>query len=48
MNMIENEYRFNSNFRKFVDEYCKKHKCSLEDAFNNRKVRQMFWRYTDV
>lgn len=48
MNLIENEYRYNSSFRKFVDEYCKKHKCTLEDAFLDKYVRQMFWRYTEL
>lgn len=48
MNMIENEYRFNVNFRKFVDEYCDKNRITVEEAFNDAFVKHMFWRYTDV
>ncbi len=48
MNLIKNEYRYNSNFRKYVDEYCNKHECTVEEAFNDAHVKQMFWRYTEV
>lgn len=48
MNFICNEYKFNSNFRKYVDEYCKENGCTPEDAFNDEQVKRMFWRYTEV
>lgn len=48
MNLMMNEYKYNSNFRKYVDEYCNKNKCSIEDALNDSHVKQMFWRYTEV
>lgn len=48
MDLIHNEYRFNSNFRKYVNEYCKKNDCSIEDALKDKNIKRMFWRYTDV
>lgn len=48
MNMIENEYKFNSDFKKYVDEYCENHECTLEDAFNDDDIKQIFWKYTEV
>ncbi|MBD5487302.1 MAG: hypothetical protein HDR13_00685 [Lachnospiraceae bacterium] len=48
MNLIQNEYRYNSNFKKYVDEYCAKNECTLEDAFQNEQVKRKFWMYTEV
>lgn len=48
MDLMKNEYRYNSNFRKFVDEYCKKNKLSIKEAFDKSDVRKMFWRYVEV
>ena len=48
MNLIRNEYRHNTNFKKFVDEYCKNSGCTLEDAFNDEYVKRRFWMYTEV
>lgn len=48
MNLMMNEYRYNANFRKYVDEYCNNNKCSVEEALNDSNVKQMFWRYTEV
>ena len=48
MDIIQNEYKFNGKFRKFVDEYCKEHKCEKQDAFNQKLIKQEFWRYTEV
>lgn len=48
MNLMRNEYQYNSNFRKYVDEYCNRNKCTIEDAFNNEIIRRMFLRYTEV
>lgn len=46
--MLKSEYMFNSNFRRYVDEYCRKNGCTKEDAFNKKEVRQTFWKHTDV
>lgn len=48
MNLIRNEYRYNSNFKKYVDEYCEKNGCTLEDAFNDEHIKRRFWMYTEV
>lgn len=42
MNLIQNEYRYNSNFQKYVDEFCRSNNCTVEDAFNNEQVKKMF------
>lgn len=47
-NLIKNEYNYNTNFRNFVDEYCKNNGCSLEEAFNAEQVKGKFWMYTEV
>lgn len=48
MDLIKNEYKYNSNFKKYVDDYCKKNRCEVEDAFNDRSVKKMFWRFTEL
>lgn len=45
---MENEYQYNSNFKKYVDEYCNKNRCTVDEAFDNETVKRMFWRYTEV
>ena len=46
--LIKNEYKYNSNFKKYVDEYCTKNGCTPEDAFKDEQVKRIFWRYTEV
>ena len=48
MNLIKNEYMYNSNFREYVDEYCVNNGCTLEDAFKDDQVKRKFWMYTEV
>ncbi len=48
MELMKNEYRYNYNFKKYVDEYCANNECTLEDAFNDDQVKSMFWWYTEV
>ena len=48
MSLIENEYRYNSYFRKYVDEYCEKNGCTLETAFKNDQIKRKFYLYTEV
>ena len=48
INLMKNEYQYNSNFRKYVDEYCNRNQCSVEEAFNNENIKRMFWRYTEI
>lgn len=48
MNLMRNEYKYNSSFRKYVDQYCDKNRCTVDDAFNNEDIKRMFWRFTEV
>lgn len=48
MDLIKNEYRYNSSFRKYVDEFCDKNGYTIDEAFNNEEVKRMFWWYTEV
>lgn len=48
MGLIQNEYRYNSNFRKYVDDFCIKNGCTVEDAFNDEQVKRRFYLYTEV
>jgi len=47
-NLMKNEYQYNYNFKKYVDEYCNRNRCTVDDAFCNEDVKRMFWRYTEV
>lgn len=46
--LIKNEYKYNSNFRKYVDEYCANNGCALEDAFKDDQIKRKFWMCTEV
>lgn len=46
--LIHNEYKYNQNFKKYVDEYCDKNGCTVNEAFKNEDIKRMFWRYTEV
>lgn len=48
MNLMRNEYKYNTNFRKYVDKYCIDSGCDLEEAFKSEQVKQMFWKYTEI
>lgn len=48
MTLVENEYNYNSNFRKYVDEYCKSNNCTLENALKNEQIKRIFLKYTEV
>lgn len=46
--MIEREYRFNKNFRRYVDKYAEKHGITAEEALKHEIVRQVWLQYTEV
>lgn len=48
MSLMRNEYVYNLSFKKYVDEYCDKNECTLEEAFNSEQVKRKFWMYTEV
>lgn len=48
MDLMRNKYHYNSNFKKYVDEYYDKNACTVCETFNDVYVKQMFWKYTEV
>lgn len=48
MNLVENEYKYNAKFKKYVDEFCERNRCTLEDALKDEKVKQKFLIYTEL
>ena len=45
---MQNEYKFNEKFKKYVDKYCIANKCTVEEAFRHELVRQAYLYYTEV
>lgn len=45
---MENEYKFNQRFRKYVDKYCITNNCTVEEALKHALVRQAYLYYTEV
>lgn len=39
MNLMKNKYLYNSNFKKYVDEYCNKNAFTVDEAFNDQQVK---------
>ena len=48
MGLIENEYRHNIRFRRFVDRYCEENGLTVEQALERDEVKRAFWHYTEV
>ena len=46
--MIKNEYLHNSYFRNLVNEYCKKNRISIDEAFKEEEIKKLFLRLTDI
>lgn len=46
--MIENEYRHNAAFRRYVDRYCEKHEITVEEALKHQTVKDVFHYYREV
>ena len=46
--MIENEYRHNEEFRRYVDKYCSAHGISVEEALRHAIVIEKFHHLRDV
>lgn len=45
---VYNEYKFNQKFRDYVDKYCKKHGCTVDEALQHELVKQACLMYTEV
>lgn len=48
MDLMINEYKYNTNFQRYVDEFCERNNCTIDDVFENEQVKRMFWKYTEV
>lgn len=48
MKLIENEYKYNKNFRDYVDNYCCKNGITLNEAFADKNIQRVFWVYTEL
>lgn len=46
--LMQNEYKFNPDFRRYVDRYCNKHKKTVDEALSHEIVRQAYLMYTEV
>lgn len=45
---LYNEYRHNSQFRRYVDRYCEQRGIALNEALKHELIRQAYLYYTEV
>lgn len=43
---MEEFYNNNSDFKVFVDKYCKKHSITVEEALQHEIIRQVYLQYS--
>lgn len=48
MPMIENEYRHNADFRRYVDKYSDKHGITVAEALTHQTVKDVFQHCREV
>lgn len=46
--IIQNDYEFYQQFREYVDKYCKKNGCTVDEALTHELVKQVHRYYTEV
>lgn len=46
--MIQNDYKFNQQFQKFVDAYCQENGVSVDEALGHVEVKRAWRQYTEV
>lgn len=46
--MPYNEYKYNKQFRDYVDKYCKTYNLTVEEALKHELVKQVCKYYTEV
>lgn len=46
--IMKSEYMYNPKFREYVDKYCEKHNCTVKEALKSKKIKLVFWKYTDL
>lgn len=40
-------YKSNTDFKEYVDRYCKKHKCSIEEAMQHKIIECVYEQYKE-
>lgn len=45
---LENEYRYNQDFREYVDKHCKRYNLTVEEALWQAIVRQAYLYYAEI
>ena len=48
MRNLENEYLYNPDFREYVDKYCKRYNLTVDEAFRQEIVKQVYLYYAEV
>ena len=48
MSAIETDYRWNKDFRDYVDKYATKHGITVEEALTHAEVREVWRYYTEL
>lgn len=48
MSNLENEYRYNPDFREYVDKHCKHYNLTVEEALRQAIVRQAYLYYAEI
>ena len=41
-------YKSNKDFREYVDKYCRKHKCTVEEALSHELVKEVEKAYKGI
>ena len=48
MSNLENEYRYNPDFREYVDKHCKRYNLTVEEALRQEIVKQVYLYYAEI
>ena len=48
MSNLENEYRYNTAFREYVDKHCKRYNLTVDEALRHEIVKQVYLYYAEV
>lgn len=40
-------YNSNADFKTYIDKYCKKHKCTVEEALEHKLVKEVYEQYKE-
>ena len=48
MSNLENEYRYNPDFREYVYKQCKRYNLTVEEALRQEIVKQVYLYYAEV